>query len=83
MSVQLIDDSKGEIIVGMSTLDKSIKSKFKQCGNVKAAEVLGECFAKKAKEKGITKVSFDRAGNLYHGRIKAFAESARNNGIEF
>ncbi len=83
MSVQLIDDSKGEIIVGMSTLDKSIKSKFKQCGNIQAAQVLGECFAKKVKDKGITKISFDRAGHLFHGRIKAFAESARNNGLEF
>jgi large subunit ribosomal protein L18 len=80
---QIVDDAKQQVLVGASTLNKEIRSKFKQCGNIKAAEYLGEVLAKKAKEKNITKVSFDRAGYMYYGRVKAFADSARKNGLEF
>lgn len=67
----------------MSTLDKEIKQKFASAGNVKAAEIFGQLFAQRAKDKGINKIIFDRAGYLYHGRIKAFAETLRKSGMEF
>ena len=80
---QLIDDMKGAILFSLSTNGKDLKSKVGYGGNVKAAKFLGEEFAKKAKEKGFSKVVFDRAGYLYHGRIKEFAETARKNGLVF
>jgi len=83
LHVQLIDDSKGATLLYLSTLNKEFRPQVKYGGNVKAAAMLGEYFAKKAKEKGITRVCFDRGGNLYHGRIKAFAEAARKGGLEF
>ena len=83
LQAQIVDDSEQKVLVGASTQDKEIRSKFKQCGNVKASVLLGEVLAKKAKENKITKVSFDRAGYIYHGRIKAFADAARKNGLEF
>lgn len=83
ISAQIIDDTKNTILYSLSTLDKEIKQKFSYGGNTKAAQFFGEAFAKKAKEKGITKIIFDRAGYLYHGRIKAFAESLRKGGLEF
>ena len=83
ISGQLIDDTVNKTILSMSTQDKEIKSKLKYAGNVKAAEVLGVELAKKAKEKGVTKVVFDRGGYLYHGRIKAFADALRKGGLVF
>ena len=80
---QIIDDSRGKVLFGMSTTGKSIAQKIKYGGNVNAAAVLGEAFAAGAQKKGITKVCFDRGGYLYHGRVKALAESLRKNGIEF
>jgi large subunit ribosomal protein L18 len=80
---QLIDDTKKVTLFSLSTADKEIKKKFPYAGNIKAAQFFGETFAGKAKEKGITKVVFDRAGYLYHGRIKAFAEAARKGGLVF
>jgi large subunit ribosomal protein L18 len=80
---QIIDDTKNKTLFSLSTLDKEIKQKLTHAGNIKAAEIFGEFFVKKAKEKGVTKISFDRAGYLYHGRIKAFAESLRKAGVEF
>ncbi len=82
-SVQLIDDTKNKTIFSYSTLDKEMRNRLSSAGNIKAAAFFGEVFAQKAKEKGITKVVFDRAGYLYHGRIKAFAESLRKGGLEF
>ena len=67
----------------MSTLNKDFRSKLKNAGNIKGATLLGEAFAAESKNKGITQVSFDRGGYRYHGRIKAFAEAARKNGLEF
>lgn len=83
ISAQIIDDVANSTIFSLSTQDKEVKQKFPYAGNVKAAEFFGELFAKKAKEKGITAVVFDRAGYLYHGRIKAFADSARKGGLQF
>ncbi len=80
---QIIDDIQGKVLFGISTLDKSLKSKMKSGGNVVAASLLGEFLAIKAKEKGIQRVCFDRGGYLYHGRVKAFAEAARKGGLEF
>jgi len=83
LSAQVIDDTKKKTIFSYSTLAKEIKQKFPSGGNIKAAEYLGQLFAQKAKEKGITSIIFDRAGYLYHGRIKVFAESLRKGGLEF
>ena len=80
---QIIDDNKGTTILSSSTLDKSIKSKFKNTGNREAASKIGKIIAEKAKQKGIKKVIFDRGRYLYHGRIKAFADSARKTGLDF
>jgi len=83
LCVQVIDDTKNKTIFSLSTSDKEIKQKLPGGGNVKAAQLFGEVFAIKAKEKGITRIVFDRAGYLYHGRIKAFAEALRKGGLEF
>jgi len=76
---QVIDDQKGETIVSASTL--ALKSKTG--GNVAAAKEIGKTIAERAKEKGIKRVVFDRGGFLYHGRIKALADAAREGGLEF
>ena len=76
---QVIDDSQGVTIVSAST----VSSKIKTGGNVAAAKEVGKLVAERAKEKGITKVVFDRGGYLYHGRIKALADAAREAGLEF
>ncbi|MEA3305854.1 MAG: 50S ribosomal protein L18 [Candidatus Omnitrophota bacterium] len=82
--VQFIDDINGRTLCSISTLSGSkTKEKAKYGGNIKAAETLGEAAARLAKSKGISKVVFDRSGYVYHGRIKAFAESARKNGLSF
>lgn len=83
MSASLIDDDARKVLFSLSTLDKTLRAKLKSGGNVQAASMLGEAFAVKALEKGIKKVSFDRAGYLYHGRVKAFADAARKGGVEF
>lgn len=83
ITAQVIDDTASKTLFSLSTQDKEVRSKFPYAGNVKAAEFFGEMFARKAKEKGITAVVFDRAGYLYHGRIKAFADSARKGGLQF
>lgn len=80
---QIIDDTVNRTLLSLSTKDKEIKAQCAYGGNMKAAEFLGEVFARKAKEKGITRVIFDRGGYLYHGRIRAFAESLRKSGMEF
>jgi large subunit ribosomal protein L18 len=83
MSAQVIDDNANTTLFSLSTHDKDVREKFAYAGNVKAAGYFGEVFARKAKEKGISAVVFDRAGYLYHGRIKAFADSARKGGLQF
>ena len=81
--VQMIDDSKGATLLTASTTDKDFRNQCKYGGNIKAASLLGEIFAQRAKGKHIVKVVFDRGGYDYHGRIKAFAEAARKGGLEF
>ena len=76
---QVIDDQKGETLVSASTLSLKLKTG----GNVSAAKEIGKAVAEKAVEKGIKKVVFDRGGYLYHGRIKALADAAREAGLEF
>jgi large subunit ribosomal protein L18 len=79
---QIIDDSKGHTLVAMSTLSKDFPE-TKNCGNLEAAKSLGKFIAEQAIASGIKQVVFDRNGYLYHGKIKAFADSARENGLEF
>ena len=83
--VQLIDDLKGATIISANTLEfgEAKEGKRPTGGNVSAAKQLGKSIAERAKSKGITKVVFDRGGYLYHGRIKALAEAAREGGLEF
>jgi len=83
LSAQIIDDSENKTVFSLSTFDKEIKDKFANAGNVKSAAFFGEVFARRAKEKGVGKVVFDRAGYLYQGRIRAFAEALRKAGLEF
>ncbi len=80
---QVIDDEEGRTLVAASTLSPEIKGKLESGGNIDAAKAVGELIAKKAVEKGVKTVSFDRAGYLYHGRVKALADAARENGLEF
>jgi large subunit ribosomal protein L18 len=77
--VQLIDDQKGETLISASTLALKLKSG----GNVAAAKEIGKAVAEKAVANGIKQVVFDRGGFLYHGRVKALAEAAREAGLEF
>lgn len=79
--VQLIDDNEGKTIVSASTLDKELN--LENTGSAEAATKVGELVAKRAQDKGYTSVVFDRGGYLYHGRIKAVAEAAREAGLEF
>ena len=80
---QIIAPTGSETLASASTLDKDIKSQAKSTGNVEAATLVGKAIAERAKKAGITKVAFDRSGFKYHGRIKALAEAARENGMEF
>ena len=81
---QVISPSGSEVVASASTLDADVKSDIKgPTGNVAAASVVGRVIAERAKAKGLTQVAFDRSGFRYHGRIKALAEAARENGLEF
>ena len=77
---QVIDDVAGGTVVSASTVDKGARTKG---GNVAAAKSIGKLVAERAKEKGIKSVVFDRGGYLYHGRVKALADAAREAGLEF
>ena len=81
--VQLINDEEGVTVVSSSTVTKDFKTKNKNGCNVSAAKMVGTEIAKKAIEKGIKEVMFDRNGFVYHGRIKALADSAREAGLKF
>ena len=81
ITAQIIDDEKGVTLVSASSLEKELK--LKNGGNVEAAKTVGAEIAKRAKKAKITEVVFDRGGYLYHGRVKALAEAARENGLEF
>lgn len=80
---QLIDDTEGRTLVAASTLTPSIKDKVKSVKKAEAAKLVGELIAKEAQAKGFKKVVFDRNGFLYHGRVAALSESAREAGLEF
>ena len=80
---QIIDDLKGHTIAAASTVEKDIKDKLDKTNNVAAAELVGEMIAKRAVEKGVDEVVFDRGGYIYHGKVKALAESAREAGLKF
>jgi large subunit ribosomal protein L18 len=82
MYAQIIDDRKQHTLVAMSTLAKGFPV-MKNRGNKAAAEALGKLLAEKAVRAGIKKVVFDRNGYIYHGKVKAFADAARKNGLEF
>ncbi|EHL16888.1 ribosomal protein L18 [Peptoanaerobacter stomatis] len=81
--VQIIDDINRVTLVSASTIDKEINLDGVYAGNKEAAKKVGELIAKKANEKGISEVVFDRGGYLYHGRVKELAESARQAGLKF
>ncbi|AQS54544.1 MAG: 50S ribosomal protein L18 [Novibacillus thermophilus] len=82
MYAQIIDDTKGHTLVSASTVDPDLKQ-LENGANVEAAKKVGELIAKRAKDKGIDKVVFDRSGYVYHGRVKALAEAAREAGLNF
>ena len=81
ITAQIIDDTKGVTLVSASSLESGLK--IKKGGNIEAAKVIGAEIAKRAKKAKIKEVVFDRGGYLYHGRVKALAEAARENGLEF
>ena len=83
MYAQIIDDTVGKTLVAASTLEKDVKAELEKTNNVDAAAYLGTVIAKKAIEKGIKEVVFDRGGFIYQGKIKALAEAAREAGLEF
>ncbi|MDI3533684.1 MAG: large subunit ribosomal protein [Thermosediminibacterales bacterium] len=80
---QVINDETGNTLVSASTLDREIKGKIQKTGNIDAAKLVGKLIAERALNKGIKKVVFDRGGYIYHGRVAALAEAAREAGLEF
>ena len=83
MYAQIIDDTVGNTLVSASTLQSDVKAELEKTNNVEAAAYLGTVIAKKALEKGITSVVFDRGGFIYQGKIKALADAAREAGLNF
>ena len=85
MYAQIISPENDKIVVSASTLQAEVKVLLKngKTGNMKAAEIVGQVIAKKAKKAKVENVAFDRSGFMYHGRVKALAEAARKNGLEF
>ncbi|HHT44440.1 MAG TPA: 50S ribosomal protein L18 [Fastidiosipila sp.] len=83
MYAQVIDDSKGITLAAASTLDPEVKDEVKFGGNIEAAKIVGKLVAERAKEKGVEAVVFDRSGYIYHGRVKALADAAREAGLAF
>jgi large subunit ribosomal protein L18 len=80
---QIIAETGDKVIVSASTVEAEVRKKVKNGGNVEAASAIGKLIAEKAKKAGVTKVAFDRSGYKYHGRIKALADAARENGLSF
>lgn len=80
---QIIDDQQGVTLVAASTMSPEVKGTLSSGGNKEAAAAVGKIIAQKAVDQGITRVVFDRAGNIYHGRVKALAEAAREGGLKF
>lgn len=80
---QVVDDVAGRTLVGLSTLDAGLRGQRAEMNKTEASRAAGKALAEKAREMGVTKVVFDRGGYVYHGRIKAFAEGAREGGLDF
>ncbi|BES65907.1 50S ribosomal protein L18 [Gottschalkiaceae bacterium SANA] len=80
---QLIDDASGKTIVSASTVEKDVKANLESTSNLDAAKRIGQLAAERALEKGVSVVVFDRGGFIYHGRVKALAEAAREAGLKF
>jgi large subunit ribosomal protein L18 len=80
---QVIDDDRGITLASASSIEKSARETLKSGASVDAAKVVGKLIAERAKEKGVTDVVFDRGAYLYHGRVKALAEAARESGLKF
>jgi large subunit ribosomal protein L18 len=80
---QVVDDVAGRTLVGLSTLDATLREKRGEMNKTEASRAAGKALAEKARELGVTKVVFDRGGYVYHGRVKAFAEGAREGGLDF
>ena len=80
---QIIDDTKGATLTAASSLEKTMRESLKTGANIDAAKAIGKLLAERAKEKGIVDVIFDRGGYIYHGRIQALAEAAREAGLSF
>lgn len=83
MYAQIIDDSKGHTLAAASTLEKDVRGKLKTGADVNAAGVVGKLVAERAVKAGVKKVVFDRGAYIYHGRVKALADAAREGGLEF
>ncbi len=80
---QIFTPDGSQVVAAASTVEKEVREQLESTGNVDAAAKVGELIAVRAKEKGIDRVAFDRAGFLYHGRVKRLAEAARENGLKF
>ncbi|HEY0562343.1 MAG TPA: 50S ribosomal protein L18 [Methylophilus sp.] len=80
---QIIAESGDKVIVSASTVEADVRKQVKNGGNIEAAAAIGKLIAEKAKKAGVTTVAFDRSGYKYHGRIKALADAARENGLTF
>lgn len=83
MYAQIIDDVAGHTLVSASTVEKEAKEKLDKTSNIAAAQFVGELIGRRAVEQGITEVVFDRGGYIYHGKVKALAEAAREAGLQF
>jgi large subunit ribosomal protein L18 len=83
MYAQLIDASGAKVLASASTVDKDLRASLTATGNADAAVAVGKIIAERGKAAGVTKVAFDRSGFKYHGRVKALADAARENGLEF
>ncbi len=83
MHAQIIDDSVGKTMAAASSAEPELRTKLKSTKDVNAAKAVGLLIAKRAKEQGITEVVYDRGGNIYHGRVAALADGAREGGLQF
>lgn len=83
MYAQVIDADGSKVVATASTLGKDLRGEVKYSGNAEAASLIGKAIAEKATAAGVTKVAFDRSGFKYHGRVKALADAARENGLQF